>query len=171
MKTIIPVLFTFLFMQQVFAQQSLQPDPAARRYPEALAKEILRLISVDSGYTFNKDAFLDLFTPGAQMALIMQDEQGVGRFHTFSAEDFAAIAGNHRPGAFREIELAVSADEFNGLAQVWQAFEVWQQDQGYYARGINSYQMVYAEGRWSIASIIWTNETENAILPVTEEGE
>lgn len=171
MKALIHVFVVLFSIQFATAQQALDPDPSARQEPAALAQEILRLISVDSGYSFNEQAFLDLFTPNAQMALVMQNEEGNGVFHALTSAQFAAIAGNHRPGAFREIELASRVEEFNGLAQVWQTFEVWQEDQGYHVRGINSYQMVYADGRWSIASIIWTNETENATLPDTNGSE
>jgi hypothetical protein len=68
---------------------------------------------------------------------------------------------------FYERSIANRAEEFGNLTRVWSTYESRHdtRDAQPFARGINSLQLVRAQGRYWIASIIWDDEREGLTLP------
>lgn len=68
---------------------------------------------------------------------------------------------------FFEHALANRVESFGNLATVWSTYESRHspQDKQPFARGINSIQMMKAQGRWWIISLIWDFEREGTSLP------
>jgi hypothetical protein len=68
---------------------------------------------------------------------------------------------------FFEHSIANRVEEFGNLVQVWSTYESRHaEDDGQpFTRGINSIQIVHAQGRFWIASIIWDDERSGQTLP------
>ena len=58
-------------------------------------------------------------------------------------------------------------EEFGNLVSVWSTYESRkaEADEKPFARGINSIQLIHAQGRFWIASIIWDDERPGLTLP------
>ena len=68
---------------------------------------------------------------------------------------------------FFERSIANRIEEFGNLVHVWSTYESRHaaHDTNPFARGINSLQLVHAQGRFWIASILWDEERPGLTLP------
>jgi hypothetical protein len=68
---------------------------------------------------------------------------------------------------FFERSIANRVEEFGNLVEVWSTYESRhaENDSQPFTRGINSIQIVHAQGRFWIASILWDDERSGATLP------
>ncbi len=68
---------------------------------------------------------------------------------------------------FFERSIANRVEVFGNLVHVWSTYESRhaEHDSQPFARGINSIQIVYAQGRFWIASIVWDEERPGLVLP------
>lgn len=68
---------------------------------------------------------------------------------------------------FFERGIANRVEEFGNLAQVWSTYESRnaKEDKQPFTRGINSIQIVYAQGRFWVASILFDEERPGVTLP------
>jgi hypothetical protein len=68
---------------------------------------------------------------------------------------------------FFEHSIANRVEEFGNLVHVWSTYESRhaEDDSKPFARGINSIQIVHAQGRFWIASILWDEERPGSTLP------
>jgi len=81
-------------------------------------------------------------------------------------EEFVRYAGPTYPKeGFEEYVIGLDVNEFNGIATVFQSFYCKTLSGSYEARGVNSYQLVYLNDRWWIASTMFVNETDDVKLP------
>jgi hypothetical protein len=55
------------------------------------------------------------------------------------------------------------------VACVFESYEASTPDGKFRSRGVNIYQLIFKEGRWWIASISWSDETNKVKLPVEME--
>lgn len=69
--------------------------------------------------------------------------------------------------SFYEAEIARTTETYGRLAQVFSAYEKGMNttDPAKFARGINSLQLTFRDGRWWIVSIAWEDETPGNPLP------
>ena len=72
-----------------------------------------------------------------------------------------------KSNGFFERGIANRVEEFGNLVSVWSTYESRNaaDDPKPFVRGINSLQIVKAEGRYWVASIIWDDERSGATLP------
>jgi len=61
--------------------------------------------------------------------------------------------------------IGLDVKEFNDIAVVFQSFYCKTLSGSYEARGVNSYQLLYLNDRWWIASTMFTNESDEVKLP------
>jgi hypothetical protein len=68
---------------------------------------------------------------------------------------------------FFERSIANRVEEFGNLIQVWSTYESRsaKSDSQHFTRGINSFQIVHAQGRFWIASILFDDERPGVTLP------
>ena len=68
---------------------------------------------------------------------------------------------------FFERSIANRVEEFGSLVHVWNTYESRHtaEDATPFTRGINSIQIVHAQGRFWIASIMWDGERSGLTLP------
>ncbi|HEY1500562.1 MAG TPA: hypothetical protein VGF88_13355, partial [Acidobacteriaceae bacterium] len=72
-----------------------------------------------------------------------------------------------KQNGFFEHGIANRVEEFGNLVSVWSTYESRHgaNDAKPFARGINSLQLVHAQGRYWIASILWDEERPGQPLP------
>jgi hypothetical protein len=72
-----------------------------------------------------------------------------------------------KANGFFEHGIANRVEEFGNLVSVWSTYESRhaQDDPKPFARGVNSLQIVHAQGRYWIASILWDDERPGVTLP------
>jgi hypothetical protein len=140
-----------------------------------LMSALYGVISGPAGQPRNWDRFRSLFLPDGRM--------GVIRPATAATTDKPAFAGDavlftpdtymqrdtpfFAKNGFYERSIANRVEEFGNLATVWSTYESRHAatDTKPFARGINALQLVHAQGRYWIASIIWDDEREGLELP------
>ena len=112
--------------------------------------------------------FQSLFHSQGQMgAVIYNNETGNRTFIPFSVEDY--IKNNDaflKKQDFYESEIGRKQLQFGGLTQVLSAYQYKFSTNGKIeARGINSFQLIFEEGRWWIIQLIWEDESNKNPIP------
>lgn len=156
---------------QAFAQETLEADVAS---PDAIVDAAYGALMRAPGENFQWDRFRSLFLP--QALLIPNTEQTGGTFRTLSPEEFIAwidgwyaenapIGGPNDKG-FAEEAVHNEVHRYGDVAQVFSTYQkhFWDDDQ-ILGRGVNSFQLVYHEGRWWIVSIVWDEESGAGPIP------
>jgi hypothetical protein len=137
---------------------------------EAIAAAGLRIISGPKGQARDMEAFKALFLPNAQVGgVFYKNDSSFVRITT--VEQFAKRNGPaYSNMGFYENQLALHVERYGNIATAFQIYEtrLGSKDDGKVEdRGVNTYQLVYDQGRWWIASLLFTPET--AKFPLTKE--
>ena len=165
-NTVFLFVFSFFFLgdAQAYPESSAPNNQAATASIEGTIAEVLRILSTPEEDR-NWDDFRQLFLTSADLSVIGENQLGQKKVTTFDLESFVRFfrnSGNDRD--FEEVQLHVHGDSYNGIAQVFQTFEVsWDGESK--QQGINSYQLVFVDGRWWIANIIWSNDANGVDIP------
>jgi hypothetical protein len=158
------------------------PDwPAAKNRPSDvdtvvhLVSSLYEVISGDAGKPRDWDRFRSLFLPGGRL--------GVTRPEVPATKDAPARKGDavfltpdmyvqrddpyFKTHGFFERSIANRVEEFGNLVHVWSTYESRhaEHDSQPFTRGINSIQIVHAQGRFWIASVLWDEERPGLALP------
>jgi hypothetical protein len=158
------------------------PDwPAAKNHPsdvdtvDHLVTSLYDVISGAAGKPRDWDRFRSLFLPDGRL--------GVVRPETPVTKDAPARKGDavfltpdkyvqrddpyFKTHGFFERSIANRVEEFGNLVHVWSTYESRhaEHDSQPFTRGINSIQIVYAQGRFWVASILWDEERPGLALP------
>lgn len=161
-------IICFLLLMN-YANLFCQIDTMALKTPEGVAKKMLEFISFKKDEVKNWDEYRNLFLPNATKLAIYPKEGNqplVRQVSSWNIEEFVRYAGpGYSSTGFEEYVIGLDVKKFNSIATVFQSFYCRKLDGSYEARGVNSYQLVYLNNRWWIASTSFTNETENNKLP------
>lgn len=156
------------------AQSESDPSPEDVASPEAIVAAAYEAIARRPGENFNWQA--GLYLPSAR--LIPNTEQTGGEFRVLSPEEFRqwveAYYAEHAPiggpddKGFQEVQIHSVVERYGDIAHVMSTYQkhYWGSDE-ILGRGINSFQLVYKDGRWWIAGIIW--DEENGAGPIPPE--
>lgn len=162
MHKIICFLFVVLAPLQIFAQV----DTMALKTPEGVTQKMLEFISFEKDEVKDWDEFRNLFLPRAELIAIYPDAPPARQVSSLNLEEFVRYAGSTYPSeGFEEIVIGLDVKEFNGIATVFESFYCKTKSGSYEARGVNTYQLVFLNNRWWIASTMFVNETEDVKLP------
>ena len=157
------VLILFLASQSHLFGQF---DTTAVKSIEGITDKMIELISMDIDEERNWDEYRNLFLPTAQKMSIRTNRDGKQRMNVMNIEEFIRNVGPLYPrDGFEEYAIGLTVNEFNGIAVVFQSFYCKNLKGTYEKRGINSYQLVYLNDRWWIASTLYTNESDEIPLP------
>ena len=144
------------------AQQS---ESAAVSTIDGIVKEVLKTISGDSTVVRDVEKLRMLFAPDATLRSLTEARDGSRQLRTFNLEEFARIVRDYYSGTnFFEYELNKTVDVYNGIAQVFQGYEV-NGPRGT-EQGINSYQLYNDGERWWVTSILWVSDKNGVELPL-----
>jgi hypothetical protein len=157
------------------------PDwPAAKNHSDVdtvdhLVSSLYDVISGVAGKPRDWDRFRSLFLPDSRL--------GVTRPEVPATKDVPARKGDavfltpdmyvqrddpyFKTHGFFERSVANRVEEFGNLIHVWSTYESRhaQHDAQPFTRGINSVQIVHAQGRFWIASVLWDEERPGLALP------
>lgn len=142
---------------------------------EHLVSALYDVISGPAGKPRDWDRFRSLFLPDGRLAVIRtdasaQENQAAPKSDAvFRTPDLYAERNDpyFKTHGFFERSIANRVEDFGNLAHVWSTYESRHAvtDPAPFARGINSIQIVHAQGRFWIASIIWDDERPGLSLP------
>ncbi|MDF0705738.1 hypothetical protein [Flagellimonas okinawensis] len=125
-----------------------------------LVKETQRVISVEKGQVIDTAYFRTLFLPTAHFSMVGQ-EDGVFMQETMGLDEFLeTLTDDYYSMGYHEEGMGEIVEEFNGIAQVIQSFEG-VDSENETGKGVNSYQLVYSNGRWWIANMVWSMSSDN----------
>jgi hypothetical protein len=150
---------------------SASPQPAANPADVASPKAILAaaydVISGPSTQPRNWDRLRSLFLPGARLIETSPDKDGKYSTTVLSVEEFITAAEPFvKQDSFFEREAASHSDRYGNIMQVFSTYESLHAKDGKpFARGINSFQLLYKENRWWIVTIFWQEEDQDFPIP------
>lgn len=143
-----------------------QDVPEHLASPEGITDRFLELISGDQGEVRDWEAFRSLHLPTAQLYFLNQAAPPGNQARAFNLEEFVRLIGpSYARDGFEEIAIGLTINEFNGIANVFQSFHAKNLTGTYEKRGVNSFQLVFLQNRWWIASTTFINEGEDSPLP------
>lgn len=163
MKRIL-IIVLILLTGSLRAQEMMLADSTATKSIDGMVKEVLRIVSGEKGKKRNFEAFRQLFLPTARFTVHSHDTTNRQPVESVSLEEFITILQDpYYDNGYLEYEIAKKVDEYNGIAQVFQAYHA--KDSEGHEEGITSYQLVNFNHRWWIASIVWTGNSNGVPVP------
>ena len=133
---------------------------------ESITDKFLELISCEIGEETDWDAFKYLFAPSAQIYFTNQNAPKGQKISAMNVDDFVKILGPmYKRDGFEEYALGLTVNEFNGIANVFQSYCCKNLSGTYEKRGINSYQLIFADERWWIVNTTFIDATEENTIP------
>lgn len=166
-KWFLPLLFLLcfskLYSQDAPLASNVEVSPSFSSVEETVA-EVLRILSMPEGER-NWEDFRNLFLSNADFILVSDNSLGRKKMSRFNLEDFVRFFRSSGGGrGFQETQIQLEGDSYNGIAQAFQTYEVsW--DGEVQQLGINAYQLVFVDGRWWIANLIWTSNANGVEIP------
>ncbi len=162
-------LLTFLFAFFLFSSAvNAQKNTEAVKSIEGIVNELLKLISGDIDEERDWEAYRNLFLPTAQKWIINPKAPPHSQVRAMNIEEFIRFVGPlYGRDGFLEVETGLTINEYNGIANVFQSYHAKNLKGTYDKKGINSYQLIYHQDRWWIASLTFVNESPTAKIPNT----
>jgi hypothetical protein len=161
MKIIVSLFLISLFSFNLVAQDL---DSNIVKTIEGTINETYKIISGERGEKRNWEAFRQLFTPQAQMSVLLHDSTGNGILRTYTLEQFVRIGKEYYENdGFIERPIRTVIHEYNGIANVFQSYYAKELDVE--EEGVNSLQLMFDGKRWWITSVLWTNNGNGVQLP------
>ena len=171
-------------------QQAANPNPPkpsqsqpAQEYPasppakpadvssiDAILAATYDVISGPAGQKRDWDRFRSLFLPGARLIATRPGKTGEIGARTLTPDEYAKVGEPYfAKNGFTESELARHTDRYGNIAQIFSTYASRHdaKDAAPFARGINSFQLLFDGMRWWIVTIYW--EEESAANPLPKE--
>jgi len=147
------------------------PPPAARTGDvdsiEHIIGSIYDVISGPGGAPRDWDRFRSLFYPGARLIPSRRDDKGVITARVLSPDDYVTRGKDaFAKDGFYENSIGNRIERWDHIAHVWSTYESRHaKGEKPFARGINSFQLMYDGNRWWILSVYWEPEDQAHPLP------
>lgn len=191
-KLLLALTICFFIFQTAMAQgQSKTPAPASSATPapevlvvpavpaanpsdvstlDGIMKAVYDVISGDAGTTRNWTRFRSLFHRDARMIPTGKNAKtGAVGANVLSPEDYIKrVEPFFAKEGFYETELARRVETYGHITHVFStygSFHSKKADEKPFARGINSFQLMYDGTRWWVVTIYWEGETTENPLP------
>ncbi|MFY9744433.1 MAG: hypothetical protein WA252_07355 [Candidatus Sulfotelmatobacter sp.] len=142
---------------------------------EHLVASLYDVISGPAGKPRDWDRFRSLFLPDGRLGVIRADAPATAEQPARKSDAVFLTPDMYierddayfKAHGFFERSIANRIEEFGNLVQVWSTYESRHaaDDPRPFSRGINSLQIVRAQGRFWVASIIWDDERPGLTLP------
>jgi len=154
------------------------PAPSKKNYNyaddvasvDAIITAIYDVISGPANHPRDWNRFRALLTPTCQFIPINRNEDGTHAHVALTADQFIQNAGAYfDQNSFYEIETARKTERFGNLVHAFSTYDSYhnEDDAEPFARGINSFQLLYEKGRWWVANIAWQPEWPDLPIPDT----
>ena len=142
---------------------------------EHLLASLYDVISGPAGKPRDWDRFRSLFLPDGRLGVIRPDTPASADQPARKSDAVLLTPDMYverddpyfKTHGFFERSIANRVEEFGNLVHVWSTYESRHtaEDATPFTRGINSIQIVHAQGRFWIASIMWDDERSGLTLP------
>lgn len=159
-------------------QQTPEPGPAAAAADvesiDAIIAAVYEVISGPAGERRDWDRFRSLFVPGARLIPTGRAADGTVRHRVMTPDEYATTSGPVlEERGFFEAEIGRTTERFGNIAHLFSSYDSKRTlaDPEPFARGINSFQLLYDGARWWIVSIFWDSETPDNPIPPRYLGE
>ena len=148
--------------------------PAAKKASDVdtvghLLTSLYDVISGPAGKARDWDRFRSLFLPDGRLGVIRAGTSERTSDAAFLTPGMYVERDDpyFKTHGFFERGIANRVEEFGNLVQVWSTYESRhaENDQQPFARGVNALQIVHAQGRFWVASILWDEERPGLTLP------
>ena len=148
------------------AKRELKPRDEDVASPEAIIRAMYDNISGPAGKR-NWQRERSLFLPGARLIPIGRRVHGDHGLQVLTIDEWiAGVTDFFAENDFWESEVVCHMDRFGDMIQAFSTYEARDRKDGpVIARGINSIQLVFHDGRWWIAGMMWDNETRDNPIP------
>jgi hypothetical protein len=125
------------------------------------------VISGPAGAPRDWDRFQSLFYPGARLIPSRGDDKGNITARVLAPEDYVSRGKNaFASQGFFETSVANRTEQWDHVAHVWSSYESRHAKADKpFARGINSFQLLFDGSRWWILTIYWEGEDPSHPLP------
>ncbi len=152
------------------AQQTDAPaaDPADVESIDAIMIAVYDVISGDAGEARDWDRFRSLFAPGATLSPVGRPDGATYVRRAITPDQYAETSGSYlEQNGFHEVEIHRVTEQYGVIAHAFSTYESRRlaSDPEPFARGINSFQLLWDGSRWWIVSIYWLQESEDHPIP------
>lgn len=152
------------------AQQTGAPaaNPADVESIDAIMIAVYDVISGDAGEARDWDRFRSLFAPGATLSPVGRPDGTTYVRRAITPDQYAETSGSYlEQSGFHEVEIHRVTEQYGVIAHAFSTYESRRlaSDPEPFARGINSFQLLYDGSRWWIVSIYWLQESEDHPIP------
>jgi hypothetical protein len=108
-----------------------------------------------------------LFLPGAHLISTAPDASGKYTTTVMSVDEFVAAAEPYfKQNDFFEREIWSHSDRYANIIQRFSTYASSRAKGGEpFARGVNSFQLLYKDGRWWVVTIFWQEEDHDYPIP------
>jgi hypothetical protein len=140
-----------------------------------LVAALYNVISGPAGQRRDWDRFRSLFVPDGRLGAIRADAPATTDQPARRSDVVFRTPGMYverddpyfKTHGFFERSIANRVEEFGNLVHVWSTYESRHaaDDAKPFTRGVNSIQIVHAQGRYWLASILWDDERPGVTLP------
>ena len=119
-----------------------------------------QLVSTKKGQAIDTAAVRKLCLPTANFTVVGVEDDNF-MHETISLNDYLIMLTDpyYTQGYFEQGTGFVE-EEYNGIAHIMQSFEGIDSEEES-GKGVNSYQLVFSDGRWWIANTIWSMSAED----------
>lgn len=142
------------------------PDDVASA--EAIVDAVYDVISGPAGAPRDWSRMRSLFVPGARLIPAVPAEPGGPvQARMLSLDDWIAAAGPFfEDNPFFERQIHAVTERYGDIAHVWSTYVSLREPGGEpFARGINSFQLLWDGSRWWIVNIFWAQERPGMEIP------
>lgn len=144
-------------------------NPADVDTIEHLVASLYEVISGAAGKPRDWNRFRSLFLPDGRLGVIRPESPEAKSDAIFLTPEMYVERDDpyFKTHGFFERGIANRVEEFGNLVHVWSTYESRhaESDAQPFTRGINSIQIVHAQGRFWVASILWDDERPGLTLP------
>jgi hypothetical protein len=159
----------------VVAQDVAPPpaDPADVATQDAIIAAVYDVISGPAGQARDWDRWRTLFLPDARLVAVRVTRDGEVSPVVMTPEEYVQRSGDVlEANGFFEVEIDRTAERYGHIAHMFSTYESRRSldDPEPFARGINSFQLMWDGERWWVLTIFWDSERPDQPIPARYGG-
>jgi hypothetical protein len=167
LRSLLGVLLVLATAARLSAQEAPVADPKDVASVDAIMASVYDVISGPAAEERDWDRMRSLFLPEARLIPSFVNPAGEIGIQYLSLEDWIdQAAGYFADNAFYEVEIHRVEERYGHIAHAFSTYESRTEADGApFARGINSFQLLYDGERWWVVNIYWQGETDMDPIP------
>lgn len=152
--------------QETTGTSKYKARPEDIKSPDAIIAALYDILSGPAGKR-NWARLRSLYLEGARLIPIGKRVHREGELQVLTVDEWIDDASEYlEENDFYENEIHRHADRFGDMIQAFSTYEARKDPEAQpFARGINSFQLVFNKGRWWIVTVMWDNESKDNPVP------